>query len=164
MTKYKGYIGQFDVDIETGLIRGKVVNTRDIITFHGTTVREAEQAFRDSVDDYLAFCEDLGESPEKPYSGKLLVRVTPKLHQELDVLAKSKGKSVNTLVAGCLARMTRRLPYAGRNSLSRAVSPGPVKDSTGLAAIPKSTKSPKSAKDGKSTKSPKGKKAPAQIV
>jgi len=152
MTKYKGYVGQFDVDIETGLIRGKVVNTRDIITFHGATVREAEQAFRDSVDDYLAFCEGLGESPEKPYSGKLLVRVTPKLHQELDVLAKSEGKSVNTLVAGCLARMIRRLPYVGRNSLSRAVSLGPVKDSTGLAATPKSTKSPKR------------KKAPAQIV
>jgi len=164
MTKYKGYIGQFDVDIETGLIRGKVVNTRDIITFHGTTVREAEQAFRDSVDDYLAFCEELGESPEKPYSGKLLVRVPPKLHQELDVLAKSKGKSVNTLVSGCLARMARRLCYAGRNSLSGAVFLGPVKEVASSALTPKSTKSPKSAKDRKSTKSPKRKKAPAQDV
>ena len=164
MTNYKGYVGQFSVDIETGLIRGMVINTRDVITFHGATVREAEQAFRDSVDDYLAFCEELGESPEKPYSGKLLVRLTPKLHQELDVLARSKGKSVNTLVTGCLARMARRFCYVGRDSLSGAVFLGPVKEVTSSAATPKSTKSPKSAKDRKSTKSPKRKKAPAQDV
>ena len=52
---YKGYVGQFNVDTETGLIRGMVINTRDVITFHGKTVEEAQQAFRDSVDDYLEF-------------------------------------------------------------------------------------------------------------
>ena len=108
MTKYKGYIGQFTVDTETGLIRGEVINTRDVITFHGKTVPEAEQAFRDSVDDYIDFCKGLGEEPEKPYSGKLLLRLSPELHQELDILARLKGKSVNKLVAGCLARMARR--------------------------------------------------------
>jgi len=109
MTNYKGYVGQFSVDTETGLIRGKVVNTRDVITFHGATVEEAKQAFRDSVDEYLAFCESLGEAPEKPYSGKLLVRLTPKVHQELDILAKLQGKSINTLVSGYLTRMARRV-------------------------------------------------------
>jgi len=104
MTNYKGYVGQFNVDTETGLIRGKVINTRDVITFHGSTVEEAKQAFRDSVDEYLAFCESLGEAPEKPYSGKLLVRLTPKVHQELDILAKLQGKSINTLVSGYLCR------------------------------------------------------------
>ena len=58
---YNGYVGQFNVDIETGLIRGMVINTRDVITFHGKTVEEAQQAFRDSVDDYLEFCASLGE-------------------------------------------------------------------------------------------------------
>ena len=50
---YKGYVGQFNVDIETGLIRGMVINTRDVITFPQKAVEEAQQAFRDSVDDYL---------------------------------------------------------------------------------------------------------------
>ena len=59
---YKRYVGQFNVDIETGLIRGMVINTRDVITFHGKTVEEAQQAFRDSVDDYLEFCASLGEA------------------------------------------------------------------------------------------------------
>jgi predicted HicB family RNase H-like nuclease len=109
MTRYKGYIGQFFVDVDTGLIRGTVVNTRDVITFHGSTVQEAQQAFRDSVDEYLAFCEELGRTPEKPYSGKLLVRIRPSLHRELEVLAKSRGKSVNAIISGCLARMARKL-------------------------------------------------------
>jgi hypothetical protein len=61
------------------------------------------------VDEYLAFCESLGEAPEKPYSGKLLVRLTPKVHQELDILAKLQGKSINTLVSGYLTRMARRV-------------------------------------------------------
>jgi predicted HicB family RNase H-like nuclease len=108
MTKYKGYVGQFTVDTETGLIRGEVINTRDVITFYGATVPEAEQAFRDSVDDYLDFCKEQGDEPEKPYSGKLLIRLAPELHQELDILAKSRGKSVNKLISGCLARMARR--------------------------------------------------------
>src|SRR3954453_4223473 len=94
MTNYKGYLGQFEVDTETSLIRGKVMNTRDLITFHGKTVEEAQQAFRDSVDDYLEFCASLGEAPEKPYSGKILIRLSPKVHQELEILAKVQGKSV----------------------------------------------------------------------
>ncbi len=108
MTNYKGYLGQFEVDTENSLIRGKVINTRDLITFHGSTVEEAQQAFRDSVDDYLEFCMSLGEAPEKPYSGKILVRLTPKVHQDLDILAKLQGKSINKLVAGYLVRMVRR--------------------------------------------------------
>jgi predicted HicB family RNase H-like nuclease len=131
MTNYKGYIGQFEVDTETDLIRGKVINTRDIITFHGSTVNEAQQAFRDSVDDYLEFCASLGEAPEKPYSGKLLVRLTPKLHQDLDILAKSRGKSINKLVAGYLALMARRsrIHHTGGIFGSGKVSPRKLRSS-----------------------------------
>src|SRR5208337_4150216 len=75
MTNYKGYVGKVNVNTETGLIRGKVINTRDVITFHGSTVEEAKQAFRDSVDEYLAFCESLGEAPEKQ-KGSLQERLT----------------------------------------------------------------------------------------
>ena len=161
MTNYKGYVGKFDVDIETGLVRGKVINTRDVITFHGATVREAEQAFRESVDDYLAFCEDLGETPEKPYSGKLMLRVPPKLHQELDVLAKSKGKSVNTLISEYLARMTRKfLPSRVRSgsSITGMAIMGPAKDDLDPAT---------SASKGKfrvNVKTPKRKKSPTRTM
>jgi len=56
MLQYNGYSGHVDFDSEAGLFHGEVVDTRDVITFQGTSVSELEQAFRDSIDDYLDFC------------------------------------------------------------------------------------------------------------
>jgi predicted HicB family RNase H-like nuclease len=65
--EFKGYRGEITaVDEVQGLIHGRVAGIRDVVTFEGTTVKEIVQAFHDSVDDYLAFCEERGESPEKP--------------------------------------------------------------------------------------------------
>lgn len=62
---YKGYIARFSLPDEEGLIHGRVINTRDVITCYGETEEEARQAFCDSVDDYLDFCASRGELPEK---------------------------------------------------------------------------------------------------
>jgi predicted HicB family RNase H-like nuclease len=70
--KYKGYQGHVDYDDKAKLFHGEVVGLRDVITFQGTSVDELEQAFKDSVDEYLDFCKELGRAPEKPFSGKLL--------------------------------------------------------------------------------------------
>jgi predicted HicB family RNase H-like nuclease len=69
MMEYKGYIGDVEFDTEAGILHGDVLNTRDVITFDGQTVKEIETAFRDSVDDYLEWCKQDGVSPEKPSSG-----------------------------------------------------------------------------------------------
>ena len=61
MMEYKGYLAQVDYDDETGAFHGEVVNLRDVITFEGDCVAELKQAFRDSVEDYLAFCAARGE-------------------------------------------------------------------------------------------------------
>lgn len=63
---YKGYEGSASLDAEVGLFTGEVINTRDVITFQGATVKALRQAFEDSVDDYLEFCAARGEDPEKP--------------------------------------------------------------------------------------------------
>ena len=64
MMEYKGYVGKVEFDDEASIFHGEVINTRDVITFQGTSVAELEQGFRDSVDDYLAFCSDRGEAPD----------------------------------------------------------------------------------------------------
>jgi predicted HicB family RNase H-like nuclease len=66
MMTYKGYIGSVIFDDEAGILFGTVTNIDDVITFHGTSVDEIRQAFRDSVDFYLAFCAEQGEAPEQP--------------------------------------------------------------------------------------------------
>lgn len=96
--EYKGYTGQVQLDIEAEILHGQIANLRDVVTFQGRSFEELKQAFHDSVDDYLEFCDDLGQEPEKPYSGNFLVRSTPELHRDLSELAMSQGLSLNKLV------------------------------------------------------------------
>jgi predicted HicB family RNase H-like nuclease len=83
--EYKGYIGKVEFDDEASLFHGEVINLRDVITFAGETVQELRQAFQGSVEDYLAFCAERGEEPEKPFSGTFTVRIAPELHRAIAV-------------------------------------------------------------------------------
>ena len=95
MMKYKGYQGCVVYDDEAKLFHGEVIGLKDMITFQGLSVDELEQAFKDSVEDYLAFCKELGRHPEKPYSGKVLVRMSSKDHERAAFKAKATGLSMN---------------------------------------------------------------------
>lgn len=63
--KYKGYVATCEADEINGVFHGHVLGIRDVITFQGTTFPELRQAFVDSVDDYLEFCKERGEEPNK---------------------------------------------------------------------------------------------------
>ena len=98
MMTYKGYMAQVEYDDEARIFHGEVMNTRDVITFQGTSVEELEEAFRGSVDDYLSWCEEEGTNPEKPYSGKFNLRLSPELHREMVITAKRMNVSINGFV------------------------------------------------------------------
>jgi predicted HicB family RNase H-like nuclease len=98
MLKYKGYTGHAIFDDEAGIFHGEVENTRDVITFQGRSVDELETAFRESIDDYLEWCAQRGKSPEKPFSGRVVVRMPPPLHRRLAAEASRQGKSLNSVV------------------------------------------------------------------
>ena len=98
MLRHKGYVGLVNFDAETGIIHGEVVNIRDVITFQGESVDEVKRAFVDSVEDYLDFCRERGEEPEKPFSGKLILRMPPQTHQEVHLKARQAGISLNEWV------------------------------------------------------------------
>ena len=102
MMEYKGYIGKVKIDEEAGILYGEVINIRDVITFEGASVEEVQQAFRESVDDYLAFCAERGENPEKPFSGKFVVRLPVELHRKAYIQAKLADKSLNAWVTDIL--------------------------------------------------------------
>ena len=107
MMEYKGYVGQVDFDNDANIFHGEVINLRDVVTFQGSTVGELRKAFEESVDDYLDFCAERGESPEKPYSGKFMVRLEPELHKMLAIRARKERKSLNAWVHDTLAQATR---------------------------------------------------------
>jgi predicted HicB family RNase H-like nuclease len=96
--KYKGYIGQVIYDENAKIFHGDVIGLKDVITFQGESVRELEQAFKDSVDDYLEFCEQRGEKPEKTFSGNIRLRMNPELHAEIFLQAAKRGVSLNEFI------------------------------------------------------------------
>ncbi len=96
--EYKGYIGKVEIDDEAGVLYGEVINIRDVITFEGESVEKVQKAFHESVDDYLAFCAERGESPEKPFSGRFVVRLPAELHRKAYIQAKLADKSLNSWV------------------------------------------------------------------
>ncbi len=102
--EYKGYFAKVEFDDEANIFHGEVINLRDVITFEGATVDELGKAFQDSVDDYLEFCAERGEDPDKPYSGRFVVRVEPELHKSVAIEARKKGKSINSLVSEALSK------------------------------------------------------------
>ncbi len=102
MLNYKGYSGQINYDDEARIFHGEVVDTQDIITFQGKSVDEIEMAFRESIDDYLEFCNERGEQPDKPFSGKFILRMSPKLHHKIYLKASRSGKSLNKWVVETL--------------------------------------------------------------
>jgi len=108
MMEYKGYIGNIVYDDESQIFHGEVINTRDVITFQGTSVAELRKAFKDSVDDYLAFCAQRGEKPEKPFSGQFVVRAEPALHKAMFSAAKRAGMSLNKWVTSALEKAVSR--------------------------------------------------------
>ena len=98
MMSYKGYWGEVNFDNEAKIFHGEVIGLKDVITFQGRTVDEIEPAFHDSVNDYLAWCKERGEQPEKTYSGNLRLRMDRGLHANLALEAARQGISLNDLI------------------------------------------------------------------
>lgn len=99
---YKGYAARIEFDAEDRIFVGHLAGIRDSVAFHGETVNELETAFRESVDGYLVACEKLGQEPNKPFSGRVLLRLTPEAHAAAAVAAKVSGKSLNQWAAEAL--------------------------------------------------------------
>lgn len=99
---YKDYEGSVEVSIEGRCLHGKLLFVDDLVTYEGKDFEELEVTFRESVNDYLAFCAEIGKAPEKPYKGIFNVRVRPEIHRELVVLAYHSQQTLNELVCKAL--------------------------------------------------------------
>ncbi|MBM3371734.1 MAG: type II toxin-antitoxin system HicB family antitoxin, partial [Betaproteobacteria bacterium] len=92
---YKGYTARIDYDERDNIFAGRILGIRTIISFHGDTVDQLRAEFELAIKDYLADCKDQGIHPDKPASGKLLLRVPPEIHGRALVAAQAAGKSLN---------------------------------------------------------------------
>ncbi len=104
--QYKGYYASIVYEAEDDLLVGRIIAINDIISFHGTSLKQIKTAFKVSVDDYLAFCEETGKQPNRPYSGKMMLRIDPETHAKSALAAKSKGMSLNRWVEEVFRKAT----------------------------------------------------------
>ena len=93
--RYKGYTVRIEFDAQDRIFFGRLAGIQDIVTFHGETVDELEAALKEAVDHYLDTCAKLGDEPNKPYSGKLTLRLPPDVHAAIATAAEISGKSLN---------------------------------------------------------------------
>lgn len=101
---YKGYTARIVYDERDNIFAGRILGIRTIISFHGETVAELREEFELAIKDYLADCKEQGVHPEKPASGKLLLRVPPEIHGRALVAAQAAGKSLNQWATEVLQR------------------------------------------------------------
>ena len=116
---YRGYTASMAFDAEDKIIVGRVLDLDDIIAFHGESVSDFETAFHAVIDDYVAACEKLGSAPEKPASGKLMLRVAPAVHAAALKAAARSGTSLNKWAEQALSAASR-----SHNGKSRAGASG----------------------------------------
>lgn len=101
---YKGYAARIEYSDEDGCFIGHIAGIKDVIGFHAESVKELRAAFAEAVDDYLATCAKLSRAPQKPYSGKLMLRVPPEVHAHAAMMAEAHKVSLNQWAAEVLAK------------------------------------------------------------
>lgn len=105
---HKGYTARVDFDERDNIFVGRVLGVRDAISFHGDTVAELRADFHYAIDHYLAVCAKRGERPEKPYSGKLMLRVPSEVHAAVAVAAEAAGESLNQWATKALEKAAQK--------------------------------------------------------
>lgn len=106
--EYKGYNAVVTYDNDLGILHGEVIDTRDVITFQGRSVDDLPEALERAVDDYLKFCEERGREPDKPFSGKVALRMDPETHRVIVGAARTSGKSLNTWILDAIGNEMNR--------------------------------------------------------
>jgi len=105
---YKGYIAHIEFDAVDELFVGRLAGINDVVGFHAETVEGLKAAFHEAVDDYIDACARVGKPAERPYSGKLMVRVAPEVHAQVALAAQLAGQSLNRWTEGVLRQAAQR--------------------------------------------------------
>lgn len=101
---YEGYPARIEFSSEDECFIGHIAGIKDVVGFHGETVAELKTAFKEAVDDYIETCNAVGKIPQKPYSGKLMLRIRPEIHAAVATAAQLSGQSINQWASEALNR------------------------------------------------------------
>lgn len=106
---YKNYSGTVEFSAEDNCLFGKVIGIKSLLSYEGETVDELKADFEAVIDEYLADCTERGVEPEQPFKGTFNVRISPELHRNIAVYAKTHGKSLNAAVTEAIENMVQHV-------------------------------------------------------
>ena len=106
---YQDYIGSVSFSAEDEVFYGKIEHINDLIVFESDNAHGLKHAFEESVDDYLAFCEQKGVKPDRPFKGSFNVRVKPSMHKLIYQRAIQQGMSLNKFIETTLEKELKNL-------------------------------------------------------
>lgn len=114
--EYRGYVAAVEFDESADILHGRVVNSGSypIATFEARDTKGLRQEFERSIDEYLAWCEEDGVEPKKPFSGKLNVRLGSELHGTVAAAAAEEGMSINSWIVRALRAASGPVPRSAR--------------------------------------------------
>lgn len=118
MLEYKGYYGEVRFSAEDDVFHGKLIGINDLVTYEGSSVKELKKSFRDSVDDYLETCQELGTEPNKTYKGTFNVRLTPELHRQAARYAAINNMTLNEFVKYAIDKVLSKPAGSRKTKLS----------------------------------------------
>jgi len=98
LLEYKGYHGTVEYSAADGILFGKVLGIRGLISYAGKSLNSLRSDFEGAIDDYLEMCADEGVEPQRAYKGKFNVRIAPELHKSLAIYSASTGQTLNSTV------------------------------------------------------------------
>ncbi len=104
---YKGYSARPVYSADDRIFYGKVLGIRDFVDFQSDSAGDLENEFHNAVDDYLAFCKEVGKEPDKEYNGLFNVRIPPELHKEISMFAQMEGVTLNKAVEQAIRAMVQ---------------------------------------------------------
>lgn len=106
---HKGYHAHVEFDASDEIFIGRLAGIRDIVSFHAENVADLKAAFHEAVEDYIDMCKELDRDPQKPYSGNLMLRISPDTHRNAAKAAELAGLSLNAWTEQTLAKATENL-------------------------------------------------------
>ncbi len=103
-----GYSAKIEFDPTTDMFRGEILGLSGGADFYGKTPEQLRTEFKKSLEYYLKICAKKGIEPRKQYSGKLMLRISPEVHERAALLAQAQGKSINAWIADALAEVEKQ--------------------------------------------------------
>lgn len=102
MLEYRGYHASVEYDAEDDILIGEVFGISDSLNFHGQSISEIKEMFKQSIDNYLEICEKLGKNPDKEFKGTFNVRISPENHKKAALEAKKRKITLNQFVSDAI--------------------------------------------------------------